>query len=144
MVFQISPWSKKVSRAITKEKKNYLFNYPLIQEESARFENMVALQLLRAIFNWNEHGYGRFSLHYIRNKEKEEVDFVIADNNKPFLLLEAKLSDDSPAKSLLHFQSIFNIPAVQLVNKEGVFKYIKNGPHKTLIVTAHRWLSCLP
>lgn len=144
LVFQISPWTNKVSRAIQKEKKNYLFNYPLIQQEGARFENMVALELLRAVYNWNEHGYGSFSLHYIRNKEKLEVDFVIANNNKPILLLETKLSDDSPEKSLLYFQSIFNIPAVQLVNKEAVFKYIKNGSNKTLIVTAQAWLSSLP
>jgi predicted AAA+ superfamily ATPase len=144
LVFQVSPWTNKVSRAITKEKKNYLFNYPLIQQESARFENMVALELLRAVYNWNEHGYGRFSLHYIRNKEKTEVDFVIADNNKPVLLLETKLFEDAASKSLLAFQSIFNIPAAQLVNKEGVFKYIRNGPNKALIITAHRWLSRLP
>ncbi|OIO79207.1 MAG: hypothetical protein COW11_06595 [Candidatus Omnitrophica bacterium CG12_big_fil_rev_8_21_14_0_65_43_15] len=144
LVFRISPWTNKVSRAITKEKKAYLFNYPLIQEEGARFENMVALELLRAVYNWNERGYGRFSLHYIRNKEKTEVDFVITDNNRPFLLAETKLSDEEPAKSLLNFQSVFNIPAVQFVNKEGIFKYIRNGSNKALIVTAHRWLSCLP
>ena len=144
LVFQLAPWTNKISRAITKEKKNYLFNYPLIQQESARFENMVALELLRAVYNWNEHGHGKFSVHYIRNKEKAEVDFVIVNNNKPFLLLETKLSDDSVAKSLLNFQSIFNIPVVQLVNKEAVFKYIRNGSNKALIVTAHRWLSCLP
>lgn len=105
---------------------------------------MVALELLRAVYNWNERGYGRFSLHYIRNKEKTEVDFVITDNNRPFLLAETKLSDEEPAKSLLNFQSVFNIPAVQFVNKEGIFKYIRNGSNKALIVTAHRWLSCLP
>lgn len=144
LIFQISPWTNKISRAITKGKKSYLFNYPLIQEQGARFENMAALELLRAIYNWNEHGYGRFSLHYIRDKEKKEADFLIADNNKPVLLLETKLSDELAAKSLLNFQSALNIPAVQLVNKEGVFKYIRNGKNKVLIITAHRWLSSLP
>lgn len=143
LVFQIGPWRSKVSRAITKEKKTYLFNYPLIQDEAPRFENMAALELLRAIYNWNERGYGRFGLHYIRNKEKAEIDFLVTDNNKPLLLVETKLSDESPAKNLLSFQSTFDIPAVQLVNKEGVFKYIKNGANKTLIITAHRWLSSL-
>jgi len=144
LTFQIKPWVNKISRAITKEKKNYLFNYPLIQEKSARFENMVALELFRAVNNWNEHGYGRFTLNYIRNKEKNEVDFLIADNNRPLLLLETKLSDDSVAKSLLNFQSVLNIPALQLVNKEGVLKYIKNGRNRIIIITAHNWLSSLP
>jgi len=144
LAFRIGPWTKKISRAILKEKKIYLFNYPEIENESYKFENMVALEFLRAIYNWNEYGYGKFTLHYIRNKEKEEVDFLIADNNVPILLIETKLSDDEPAKSLMKFQKILNIPAVQLVNKEGVFKYIKNDNNKLLIVTAHRWLSSLP
>jgi len=144
LVFRIAPWTKKISRAILREKKLYLFNYTEIEEEGHRFENMVALELLRAIYNWNEYGYGRFSLHYIRNKDKEEVDFLIARNNNPILLVETKLSDDGPAKSLVKFQNILNIPAVQLVNKKGVFKYIKNNNNKILIVTAPKWLSSLP
>lgn len=144
LIFRISPWTKRISRAILKEKKLYLFNYPEIEDGSYRFENMVALELLRAIYNWNEYGYGRFTLHYIRNKEKEEIDFLIANNNNPLMLVEAKYSEDLPAKSLINFQNVLNIPAIQLVNKEGVFRYIKNNKNKILIVTAHRWLSSLP
>jgi len=33
---------------------------------------------------------GRYSFDIIKNKEKEEVDFLIADRRKPLLLLEAK------------------------------------------------------
>ena len=144
LIFRISPWTKRISRSILKEKKLYLFNYPEIEEEGCRFENMAALELLRTVYNWNEYGYGRFTLHYIRNKEKEEVDFLIANNNNPILLLETKFSEDAPAKSLINFQNILNVPAIQLVNKEGVFKYIKNNKNKILIITAHRWLSSLP
>lgn len=144
LTFRINPWTRNISRAILKEKKLYLFNYPEIPDESRRFENMVALELWRAIHNWNEYGYGRFNLYYVRNKEKEEVDFLIADHNKPVLLVETKLSDDTPGKSLFNFQNALNIPAVQLVNKENTFKYIRNGHQKVLVVTAHRWLSSLP
>ena len=144
LAFRISPWTQKISRAILKEKKLYLFNYPEIEDAGHRFENMVALELLRAIYNWNEYGYGRFTLHYIRNKEKEEVDFLIANNHKPVILVETKLSEDIPAKSLINFQNILDVPAVQLVNKEGIFKYIKNNKNKILVITAHRWLSSLP
>ena len=144
LIFRIAPWTKKISRAILREKKLYLFNYTEIEEDGHKFENMVALELLRAVYNWNEYGYGRFTLHYIRNKEKEEVDFLIARNNKPILLVETKLSEDNPVKSLVKFQNILNIPAVQLINKEGVFKYIKNNKNKILIVTASEWLSSLP
>ena len=144
LIFRISPWTKKISRSILKEKKLYLLNYPEIENDGYKFENMVALELLRVIYNWNEYGYGRFSLHYIRNKEKDEVDFLIANSNKPILLIETKLSDETPARSLVNFQNNLNIPAVQLINKQGVFKYIKNNTNKILIITASRWLSSLP
>ncbi len=144
LAFRISPWTKKISRAILKEKKLYIYNYPEIENEGFRFENMAAVELARAVHNWNEYGYGRFSLHYIRNKQKEEVDFLIADRNNPVLLVETKLSDDMPAKSLMNFQTVLNVPAVQLVNRENVFKYVKNGKNRILIATAHRWLSLLP
>lgn len=144
MVFRISPWTHKLSRAITKEKKIYLYDYAGLGDEAAKFENMVALELWRAINNWNDLGFGDFSLHFIRNREKEEVDFLIANNNSPFLLLETKLSDDSPAKPLKKFQSVLNVPAIQLVNKAGICKLISNNDHKILIISAHHWLSLLP
>ena len=144
LTFRLSPWTAKISRSILKEKKMYLFNFPVIDNEAARFENLVALEFLRAVETWNDHGWGKFSLHYLRNKDKQEVDFLIADNNKPFLLAETKLSDDTPAASLLVFQKYLEIPAVQLVKKEGVKKIYKNGKNSVLAVTAHRWLSTLP
>lgn len=143
LIFRVSPWTKKISRAILKEKKLYIYNYPEIGNAGCRFENMVAVELLRAIYSWNEHGYGRWALHYIRNKEMEEVDFLITESNNPVLMVEAKLSEDVPSKSLMAFQRKLNIPAVQLVNKENVFKCVKNEENKILIVTAHRWLSSL-
>ncbi len=122
----------------------FSFNYPEVDDPGGRFENIVALELLRAVYNWNEYGWGRFSLHYLRNKDKEEVDFLIAEGNNPFLLIETKISDDAPAKSLINFQKILNVPAVQLVNKEGVFRYVKGANNKILVVTANQWLASLP
>ena len=144
LTFRLSPWTSKISRSILKEKKIYLFNFPVIEDEAARFENFVALEFLRAVETWNDQGLGKFSLHYLRNKDKQEVDFLLAKNNRPFLLVESKLSDESPAGNLLAFQNILNIPAVQLVKKEGVKKIYKNGRNNVLVVTAHRWLPCLP
>ena len=144
LVFRIPSWGKKISRAITKEKKLYLYDYAHIPNEPEKFENMVAFELWRAVSNWNDLGLGDFGLHYVRNKEKEEVDFLITNNHNPFLLIEAKLSDTTPSKSLLKFQSVLNVPAVQLVNKPGIQKIISNHRSQVLISTACRWLSSLP
>ncbi len=144
MVFRIPRWSQKISRAITKEKKLYLFDYASIESPSAKFENMVALELFRAISNWNDLGLGNFSLHYLRNRDKEEVDFLLLNNNNPILLIETKLSDDNAAKSLKKFQKVLNIPGVQLVNKNGICKIVSNGNLKIMVISADHWLSLLP
>jgi len=144
LVFRISSWEKKISRAITKEKKLYLYDYAHISNEPEKFENMIALELWRAISNWNDLGLGDFGLHYVRNKEKEEVAFLITKNQAPFLLIEAKLSEVTPSKNLLKFQSVLNVPAVQLVNKTNVHKIISNGKQQVLVITASQWLPTLP
>jgi len=144
LTFRISPWTRKISRSILKEKKIYLFNYPVIDDEAARFENLVALELLRAVEMWKDSGWGNFALNYLRDKEKQEVDFLITNNNKPLLMLETKSSDDKPSASIVNFQDILNIPAVQLVRKENIKKIYKNKANNILVVTAHTWLSALP
>jgi uncharacterized protein len=144
LTFRLSPWTEKISRSILKEKKVYLFNYPVIDNEAARFENIIALELFRAVEMWKDTGLGNFSLHYARDKDKQEVDFLITKNNNPFLLIETKLSEDAPSASLIKFQDYLNIPAIQLVKKEGIKKFYKNKKNNILIVTAHRWLSALP
>ena len=144
MVFRIPPWSRKISRAITKEKKLYLFDYAGIESPAAKFENMVALELFRAVSNWNDLGLGNFSLHYLRNRDKQEVDFLLSNNQKPFLLIETKLSDDHATKSLIKFQNMLKIPAVQLVNEGDTCKLVSNGNLKIMITSADYWLSLLP
>ncbi|PXF59400.1 MAG: hypothetical protein C4B58_03555 [Deltaproteobacteria bacterium] len=144
MVFRIPPWSRKISRAITKEKKLYLFDCAGIESSAAKFENMVALELFRAVSNWNDLGLGNFSLHYLRNRDKQEVDFLLSNNKKPFLLIETKLSDDHAAKSLIKFQNMLKIPAVQLVNEGDICKLVSNGNLKIMITSADYWLSLLP
>jgi predicted AAA+ superfamily ATPase len=144
LAFRISPWTKRITRAIKKEQKLYLLDHPLISDAGNRFENMVALELYRTIFLWNEQGRGNFKLHYIRDKEGREADFLISDNNIPFLILEAKNSSENLSKPLVNFQEYLNIPAVQLVNQDNIYKFSKKGNSYLLTVTAHQWLSSLP
>jgi len=49
LVFGISPWTRKIARAIQKERKIYLWDSPRINDPAARLENMVALELFRAV-----------------------------------------------------------------------------------------------
>ncbi len=144
LVFSISPWTRKIARAIQKERKFYLWDIPRVKNPSVRFENMVAIELWRAVTAWNDMGYGHFSLHFIKNKEQQEVDFLIANGNEPFLLIEAKLSETKPSSPLKKFQSALGIPAVQLINKGEGYRIISNGDQYILIAPACQWLSRLP
>jgi len=144
LTFRISPWTARLSRAISKMRKLYLMDYARIDSEASRFENMVALELYRAVTTWNAKGFGNFSLHYLRNKEKEEVDFLIADTNKPLFMIETKLKDPEPSKSLRKFQDTFKIPAIQLLNQQDIFKYYNNNSQRILICSADQWLAVLP
>ena len=144
LIFSISPWTPKISRAIQKERKIYLFDTPRIEDPGRRLENMVALELWRAVTIWNDMGYGRFSLHFIKNKEQQEVDFLIADNHKPFLLIEAKLSETRPSLPLKKFQNALKVPAVQLIAEGDGYRLFDNSGLPILVAPAWQWLSLLP
>jgi predicted AAA+ superfamily ATPase len=144
LVFSIAPWTRRIARAVHKERKVYLFDAPLIREPAARFENMVALELWRAVTSWNDLGYGSFSLHFIRNKERQEVDFLLAEDNEPLLLVEAKMSDPSPSPALKKFQRALGVPAVQLTMEGEGFKKFMNEGRSIVVTPAYLWLSTLP
>lgn len=59
-------------------------------EKGARFENFIAVQLMRAVAAWNEWGKGNYKLYFIRTKDGCEVDFAVADRQKIVLLVEAR------------------------------------------------------
>jgi hypothetical protein len=105
---------------------------------------MVAAELQRAVVLWNDLGYGPFSLHFIRDKNKREVDFLIVDEGAPFLLVEAKLGDTEPAKALRFFQEKLGIPAVQLTGEGNSYRLLGDGERQTLVAPAAAWLSHLP
>ena len=144
LTFSIGPWTRKIARAIQKERKLYLWDTPRIREPAARFENMVALELYRAVTGWNDMGYGTFSLHFIKNKEQQEVDFVIANEGEPVVLIEAKIADTAPSSALRKFQNILKKPAIQLVENARGYRLMPNGDQVILVAPAYKWLPNLP
>lgn len=144
LTFSLPTWTGKIARAIQKEKKYYLFDYARIRDNAAKFENMMACELWRVVTLWNDLGLAEFSLHFIRDKEKREVDFLVVKDGEPFLLIEAKLSDAQPAKPLVAFQNNLRIPAVQLTSNGKGYRVIPNGENKILIAPAWQWLAGLP
>jgi len=144
LIFRISPWRKSISRSIVKEKKLYLFNYASLENKGKKFENMVAVELFSTLSRWNNLGKGEFGLYFLRNKGKEEVDFLITKEKQPFLLIECKLKETKPSKSLIKFQNSLKIPAIQLVNQKKTCQVVNNGKNRILVINAASWLAKLP
>lgn len=90
LVFTIRPWQRNVVRAIKKEPKLYFYDWSILDDPGARFENMTAVALQRMAARFTEMGLGRFEIAYIRDKEKREVDFILVKDNDPLALFEAK------------------------------------------------------
>lgn len=94
IVFVIRPYHHNIARAILKEPKVYFYDTGLVLgDQGARFENATASMLLAHLqFQQDAHGKA-VSLHFIRNKEKKEIDFVLTENNEITHLIEAKHQD---------------------------------------------------
>jgi uncharacterized protein len=143
-VFSLPPWSRGVPRAIREGQKVYLADIPRVREAAARFENAVAIELLRAVASWNELGFGRFSLHFIRTKDQLEVDFLLVEDGRPLLLVDAALEARQPSPALIKFQDALKVPAVQLVGAAEGYRRIPNDGQTIVIAPASQYLAGLP
>lgn len=139
--FEIKPWTKSVPRSLKKEGKFYLYDWTEVEDEGARFENLVASHLLKACHFWTDTGEGIFDLHYLRNKEKQEIDFLIIKNKKPWLAIESKLSETTiDQKVFKKFSDYLGCPIIQIVRKENIFRKFGND----LLASASHVLHKLP
>ncbi|MEI6806135.1 MAG: ATP-binding protein [Myxococcaceae bacterium] len=111
--FTLTPYSQNIARSILKEPKVFLWDWSLVEDPGSRYENFIACHLLKAVHFWNDIGFGSFALHYVRDKEKREVDFLIIKDHKPWMLIEAKSSQKEPlSESLKHYQKQLNAEIV--------------------------------
>lgn len=143
--FEIKPYFKNVARSLLKEPKFYLWDWSLCNNDGARAENFVALALLKAVNYWNDIGLGDYALHYLRDKDKREVDFIIIKNNEPWMLVETKLKNNqSLSPHLYYFQNQLkaNYALQVVIEMDYVNKNCFIGPDP-IIVPAKTFLSQL-
>lgn len=117
VIFPVRPYHKNIARSILKEPKYYLYDVGAVDGDvSAKIENAVALALLRDLHVLEDTEGSKVSLSYLKDKEKHEVDFLTVIDNKPTLMIEVKVSDDSFSKSLFLFnRTLKKAQPVQLV-----------------------------
>ena len=117
VVFPVRPYHRNIARSILKEPKYYLYDPSAVDGDfGMKLENVVALALLRDLHLLEDTTGSKVSLHYLRDKEKNEVDFLTVIDNKPALMIEVKVSDDSFSKSLYRFSGFLkDARPIQLV-----------------------------
>lgn len=77
-------------------------------------------------------------------QQKREVDFLIAENKRPRVLIECKLSDTALSPQLLAFQQALEVPlAVQILREPGHARRTTVGGRTQWVVSADRWLAKL-
>ncbi len=137
--FKIFPYSKNIKRSLLKASKCYLYNWTQVKDPAKRFENYVAVELKTQMNLWMDASGEEFSLFYIRNKQKQETDFLIVRNGNPWFLIETKYSDSSISRHHFEIQKMLgNIPLIQLCRQGKVCMLQKENAYR---ISASRFLS---
>ena len=115
--FRISPYHKRLERALKKSAKYYLWDWSEVKDEGARFENLVAVHLMKyAHFMQDSYGISA-ELHYLRDTAKREVDFLMTWEDKPWFLVETKLNHGDNLTSLNYFADRLKVKKKYVVAK---------------------------
>lgn len=116
IIFRVPPYHRNIARSLLKEPKVYFYDTGLVMGDAGiRFENMVAVSLIKHLNAVEDYQGKRAELRYLRTKEKREVDFALIVDNEPVRMIEVKLSDAAISPSLRYFHQKYGIPALQLV-----------------------------
>jgi predicted AAA+ superfamily ATPase len=79
-------------------------------EGGARFENLVASQLLKYCHFVEDTEGHAMELRFLRDTDKREVDFVVLRNRKPLFAVECKSGDRAVSPAIRYFAARTSIP----------------------------------
>jgi len=106
-IFLISPFGAPRLRAVRKARKHYQIDWTLVEERGPRFENMVAVHLLKWV-SWLADTEGRdVELRYFRDVDGREVDFVLVERQRPMLMVETKWQDRPIERGIKYLKERF-------------------------------------
>ncbi len=108
--FRIRPFAAKKIKALKKDKKLYLWDWSLCQSAGARFENLVASNLLKYCHFYEDTMGDAMELCFLRDHHKREVDFVVLRDGAPLFAVECKTGTQSVSKHIAYFSKRTDIP----------------------------------
>lgn len=140
VLFRVAPFHKNIARSLLKEPKYYFYDTGQVSgDEGSKLENLVACALLKEL-HFLEDTLGKSCvLHYLRDKEGREIDFLVVIDSRPALMIEVKWADDSLSRNFAVFSRYLpDTPGIQLVGKLDREKSYESGAR---IVKAAPWLA---
>lgn len=139
-VFRLAPFGAPRIRAVKKEQKHYHFDWSVVPDDAARFENLVAAHLLKWVHHEQDTRGRDVELRYFRDTDGRETDFVIVEGSAPLLLVEAKWGDQPIDRGLRYLKARFPACAAWQVSAVGTKDYqspegIRAAPALTFLRT---------
>jgi len=136
--FRIYPYNYSKIRALKKEPKLYLWDWSEVEDESYRFENLIASHLLKTCHFLKDYLGYKAELCFLRDVDKREVDFVVVVDNKVWFAVEVKKSDKNISPHMFYFKERLHIPyTYQVAFDEGV-DFEKDGVR---VISASKFLT---
>ncbi len=114
--FRIPPYGLPKLRAAKKERKLYMWDWSLCDDPAARFENLVASQLLKYCHHFEDTEGESMSLRFLRDSAGREIDFVVVRGNKPVFAVECKTGERDLSRNIPYFADRSNIPVFYQVH----------------------------
>ena len=108
--YRVPPFYSSKIRALRKDQKLYLWDWAQVEKPGARFENMVAGQLLKYCHFLEDTEGHRMELQYLRDRDGREIDFVVVKDKKPLFAVECKTTDQGLSKYIKYFKERTDIP----------------------------------
>ncbi|HEX3020254.1 MAG TPA: ATP-binding protein [Chitinispirillaceae bacterium] len=116
LVFRVTPYSRDIARSLLKEPKVYFYDTGLVDGSlGARFENHIAVSLLKDVWGRNDYLGENSRLHYLRTKEGQETDFALIRDDRIEQIVKCKTTNDKLDKNLVYFSSKYSLKATQVV-----------------------------
>lgn len=139
--FRIYPYAHKKIKSLKKEPKMYLWDWSEIRSNGgARFENIIASHLLKLCHGMADVDGFKTDLHFLRDLEGREVDFLITEGGRPWFAVEVKSSHKEVAKNLLYFGNKLTIPFLYQVVAENGIDFREKGVR---VISADKFLLSL-
>lgn len=118
-VFRVPPFGPPRIKSVKKEQKLYFWDWMRADSEAARFENLIALHLLRFV-HWMRDVEGeKLDLRYFRTRMGHEVDFVVVRGSRPWFAVEVKLVEQPLDAGLRYLLERVDVPFAFQVFRRG-------------------------